>query len=174
MEAAGVREGKGQERAEWSWPCSCSLRPPHPSSTPLVRTGPGAPNWAFQAAPWIHRVSSPRCKRKPKEGQPGCSARPRASGLFVPAPPLTPAAPFLWFWGGPAPFPQPPLHTHCLRAGAHAPPETGSRGASGPPLLTRDSWTRILKSRGWGTAGTPLGNAIPMLSYMTKKGRARV
>ena len=144
MEAAGVREGKGRERAEWSWPCSWSLRPPHPSSNPLVRTGPGAPNWAFQAAPWIHRVSSPR----------------------------TPAAPFLWFWGGPAPFPQPPLHTHCLRAGAHAPPETGSRGASGPPLLTHDSWIRTEKQR-VGDCRDPSGQCYSHAKLYDQEGKGQ-
>ena len=51
--------------------------------------------------------------------------------------------------------PQRPPRTHCLPAGARAPPETGSRGVSGPPLLTRGSWIHTERQRA-AAAGTPL------------------
>lgn len=99
-----------------------------------------------------HRIS---VKGGGQEGKPGCSARPRAlASLFQLLRPHW-LPPFLSSGVALPPFPHPSLHTHCLRAGAHAPPGTGSRGASGPPLLTHDSWIHTERQRVgcWALAG---------------------
>lgn len=68
-----------------------------------------------------HRIS---VKGGGQEGKPGCSARPRAlASLFQLLRPHW-LPPFLSSGVALPPFPHPSLHTHCLRAGAHAPPET--------------------------------------------------
>lgn len=99
--------------------------------------------------PQDNQVCSPRYEGKPGEGEPGCSARPGPWALGSAPSSPRPTAPL----PGPGRPPQPPLRTHCLQAGAHAPPETGSRGASVPPLPTRGSWIHTERQRG-AAAGT--------------------
>lgn len=63
-------------------------------------------------------------------------------------------SPLSWFWGAFVPSPHPPPNTHCLRAGAPALPETGSRGGSALPLLIFDSSIHTEKHRVcWVQAG---------------------
>lgn len=172
MEAAGTR---GERQGE-SWvepalllepaapiPVECvELGAPPAWGTPPVRTGPRAPNWAFQAGSQIHRVWPLGHKWESKEGKScaqGHSAGPRASGLSVLALWPTPAAPFP---SSKVALPPPPISpsTHCPRAGAHALPETGSKGGSGLPLLTCGSSIHTEKHRGryWALAGELWGS----------------
>ena len=109
----------------------------------------------------------------PRKGSPG----PKAARLDWDLGPLCSSSsahtccPFFGSGATLVPLPQPPPDTHYLRAGAHAPPETGSRGGSGQPLLTCDSWIHTERQRVgyWALAGDS-GHPSVQGNYCTKLG----